>query len=100
MTMSPLHARPDPESHLTDEDALLLGESDNLQALMQSASARRDLVHGPVVSYSRKVFVPLTQLCRDVCHYCTFAHAPGQDQAPYLSLDDVLAIARAGQAAQ
>ena len=100
MTMSPLHTRLDPESHLTDEDALLLGESDDLQALMQAASARRDLVHGPVVSYSRKVFVPLTQLCRDVCHYCTFAHAPGQDQAPYLSLDDVLAIARAGQAAQ
>ena len=100
MTMSPLHTRLDPESHLTDEDALLLGESDNLQALMQAASARRDLVHGPVVSYSRKVFVPLTQLCRDVCHYCTFAHAPGQDQAPYLSLDGVLAIARAGQAAQ
>ena len=71
-----------PDRDLTDEEALALGESAPIsQGLMQAASARRDPVHGSVVSYSRKVFVPLTQLCRDVCHYCTFAHAPGQDQA-------------------
>jgi FO synthase len=89
-----------PDRDLTDEEALVLGECTDLRGLMRAASARRDAIHGSVVSYSRKVFVPLTQLCRDVCHYCTFAHAPGQDQAPYLSLDEVLKIARAGQAAR
>ena len=54
---------------------------------------------GEVVSYSRKVFIPLTQLCRDVCHYCTFAKAPRRLKAPYLSADEVLSIARAGAAA-
>jgi FO synthase len=53
---------------------------------------------GAVVTYSRKVFIPLTQLCRDVCHYCTFAKAPRQLKGPYLSPDEVLAIARAGAA--
>ncbi|HKT53902.1 MAG TPA: 5-amino-6-(D-ribitylamino)uracil--L-tyrosine 4-hydroxyphenyl transferase CofH, partial [Caulobacteraceae bacterium] len=54
---------------------------------------------GPIVSYSRKVFIPLTELCRDVCHYCTFAKAPRGVKAPYLSRDQVLQIARAGAAA-
>jgi FO synthase len=53
---------------------------------------------GAVVTYSRKVFIPLTQLCRDVCHYCTFAKAPRQLKGAYLSPDEVLAIARAGAA--
>jgi FO synthase len=55
---------------------------------------------GKTVSYSRKVFIPLTQLCRDVCHYCTFAKAPRSLKGPYLTADEVVAIARAGQAAQ
>ncbi|MDE0064296.1 MAG: 5-amino-6-(D-ribitylamino)uracil--L-tyrosine 4-hydroxyphenyl transferase CofH, partial [Gammaproteobacteria bacterium] len=49
-----------------------------------------------VVTYSRKVFFPLTHLCRDVCHYCTFAQVPRKLKAPYMSLDDVLEIARHG----
>jgi len=53
---------------------------------------------GAAVTYSRKVFIPLTQLCRDVCHYCTFAKAPRQLKGAYLSPDEVLAIARAGAA--
>jgi FO synthase len=69
------------------------------QDLMPMAAARRDAAHGQVISYSRKVFIPLTQLCRDVCHYCTFAHAPRKGEAPFLSLDQVLDIARAGVAA-
>ena len=44
--------------------------------LMQTAASLRDQVHGRLISYSRKVFIPLTQLCRDVCHYCTFAQVP------------------------
>ncbi|HZZ36230.1 MAG TPA: 5-amino-6-(D-ribitylamino)uracil--L-tyrosine 4-hydroxyphenyl transferase CofH [Caulobacteraceae bacterium] len=51
------------------------------------------------LTYSRKVFIPLTQLCRDVCHYCTFAKAPRRLASAYLSPDEVLAIARAGAAA-
>jgi FO synthase len=55
--------------------------------------------YGSSVSYSRKVFIPLTQLCRDVCHYCTFAKAPRKLGGAYLTADEVLAIARAGKAA-
>ncbi len=51
-----------------------------------------------VVTYSRKVFVPLTRLCRDRCHYCTFATVPGRLPAPFLSMDEVLRIARDGAA--
>jgi FO synthase len=54
---------------------------------------------GTTVTYSRKVFIPLTQLCRDVCHYCTFAKAPRKLKSAYLTPDEVLAIARAGKAA-
>ena len=85
---------------LTDGQALALVECRDLSRLMHAAAARRDATHGDIVSYSRKVFVPLTQLCRDVCHYCTFAQAPAQDKPPYVTIDAVLAIARAGQAAQ
>jgi FO synthase len=66
---------------------------------MHAAALRRDSAHGHVVSYSRKVFIPLTKLCRDVCHYCTFAQPPRAGEAAYLSLDQVLSIARAGKAA-
>ena len=51
---------------------------------------------GTNVTYSRKVFIPLTQLCRDVCHYCTFAKAPRKLTAPYLTPDEVLTIALHG----
>lgn len=55
--------------------------------------------HGNVVTYSRKVFIPLTKLCRDVCHYCTFAHRPSELAAPYMTIEEVLEVARAGEAA-
>lgn len=51
------------------------------------------------MTYSRKVFIPLTHLCRDVCGYCTFAKAPREVASPYLSPDEVLAIAHAGEKA-
>lgn len=54
---------------------------------------------GRCVSYSRKVFIPLTQLCRDVCHYCTFARAPRTLESPYLTPEQVLDIARSGATA-
>ncbi len=67
--------------------------------LIPEAARLRDAGHGPLVSYSRKVFIPLTRLCRDVCSYCTFAHAPQPGVRAYLTPDEVLAIAKAGQAA-
>ncbi|MGE0419080.1 MAG: 5-amino-6-(D-ribitylamino)uracil--L-tyrosine 4-hydroxyphenyl transferase CofH [Acetobacteraceae bacterium] len=70
-----------------------------LDDVMAAAAARRDATFGRLVSYSRKVFIPLTKLCRDVCHYCTFAETPKPGKPIYLSKEEVLAIARAGQAA-
>jgi FO synthase len=52
--------------------------------------------HGSVVTYSPKVFVPLTKLCRDVCHYCTFARPPRRGERAYMTIDEVLDVARAG----
>jgi FO synthase len=81
---------------LAAEDALALAECEDLPALMHTAAALRDAGHGGLVTYSRKVFIPLTQLCRDVCHYCTFAHPPRKGERVYLTRGEVLDIARAG----
>ena len=70
-----------------------------LSELMADAAQSRDHGHGRLISYSRKVFIPLTKLCRDVCHYCTFAETPHAGRPNYLSPDEVLAIARAGKEA-
>lgn len=75
-----------------------LGETP-LAELMSAAAAMRDTGFGNLVTYSRKVFIPLTELCRDVCHYCTYAKTPRRLATAYLSAEQVLAIARAGQAA-
>ena len=72
---------------LTDGQAQALSACADLDALLAAARARRDLGHPSVVSYSPKVFIPLTQLCRDVCRYCTFAQAPRELNAPYLSVE-------------
>ena len=68
-------------------------------ALLADAQRLREQGHGRIVSYSRKVFIPLTRLCRDTCAYCTFATTPSQVAAPFLSPDEVLAIAEAGRKA-
>jgi FO synthase len=70
-----------------------------LDELCAEARALRDQGHGRLVTYSPKVFIPLTKLCRDVCHYCTFAHPPRRGERAYMSIDEVLAVARAGAAA-
>jgi FO synthase len=82
-----------------DDEALDLAGVVELKPLMAAAARRRDQYHGSVVSYSRKVFIPLTHLCRDVCHYCTFAHPPRRGENAFLSHKEVLKIARAGSAA-
>ena len=84
------------DSPLEDDQVLALAETQDTAALMTVASRIRDRGFQNVVSYSRKVFIPLTHLCRDVCHYCTFAQVPRKLQAPYLSPDEVLKIARDG----
>src|SRR5260370_28741532 len=71
----------------------------SLEDLCAEARHLRDERARALVTYSPKVFIPLTKLCRDVCHYCTFAAPPRRGERAYLSLDEVLAIARAGAAA-
>src|ERR1700692_3690011 len=67
-----------------------------LADLLSEAAEVRDRAHGHRVTFSPKVFIPLTRLCRDRCGYCTFATAPARLDAAYLSPEDVLGIARAG----
>ena len=90
-------------------DHCAAGRLDRTAALRLVAARSADIVgaaesltlegHGRAISYSRKVFVPITQLCRNVCRYCAFAHRPANVPQPYLSPAQVLEIARAGAAA-
>jgi len=84
---------------LDEAEALLSARHDDLEHLMAIACRVRDAGVGRTVSYSRKVFIPLTRLCRDRCGYCTFATTPERLDAPFLSPEEVLDIARAGAAA-
>jgi FO synthase len=84
---------------LHPSEALRLLDHDDLPSLTQAAEELTLAGHGSAVTYSRKVFIPLTQLCRDVCHYCTFAKAPRALRSAYLPLAEALEIARAGAAA-
>ena len=68
-----------------------------LEELCGQAAAIRDAGFGNVVTYSRKVFIPLTRLCRDFCHYCTFATEPKHLQAAYMDADEAVAIAARGR---
>ncbi|HXC89080.1 MAG TPA: 5-amino-6-(D-ribitylamino)uracil--L-tyrosine 4-hydroxyphenyl transferase CofH [Stellaceae bacterium] len=101
MTVSKILAQALEGDRLAADAALALAEDNaaDLRPLMEAAAALRDRGHGDLVSYSPKVFIPLTQLCRDVCHYCTFAHPPRPGEPAYLDAEEVLAIARAGAAA-
>jgi len=76
--------------------ALVLADCADLAALVATAGRIRDAAFGDVVTYSRKVFIPLTRLCRDSCHYCTFAQPPRPGEKAFLDPDEVLAIAEAG----
>jgi len=89
---------------VTEAATLLTARGAALDRLLTAAGRVRDAGlreagRPGVVTYSRKVFIPLTRLCRDRCHYCTFATVPGRLPAPYLSRDEVVAIARQGAAA-
>ena len=91
----------------TEAETLLHARGADLDRLLEAAGRVRDVgleIAGRpnVITYSRKVFIPLTQLCQDRCHYCTFVQTPGQlakaGKAPFLSPDEVLEVARAGAA--
>ena len=90
-----------------EAETLLHARGEDLERLLAAASRVRDAGlekagRPGVITYSRKVFIPLTHLCRDRCHYCTFVTTPGQlakaGKAPFLSPDEVLDIARQGAA--
>ncbi|MCZ6641875.1 MAG: 5-amino-6-(D-ribitylamino)uracil--L-tyrosine 4-hydroxyphenyl transferase CofH [Gammaproteobacteria bacterium] len=81
---------------ISDEEALSFAEYEDTTALANVATTLRDRGFHNVVTYSRKVFIPLTHLCRDVCHYCTFAQVPRKLKAPYMTVDEVLDVARQG----
>jgi FO synthase len=80
-----------------DAYRLIRAECSELVELMLTASRLRDRAKGRLVTYSRKVFIPLTNLCRDKCGYCTFAKPPSHPEAHTMSPDEVLAVARAGR---
>ncbi len=81
---------------ISSVEALALVDFDDLQYLINTAGAIRDQGHPDIVTYSPKVFIPLTQLCRDVCHYCSFARPHQHGQKAYLGAEEILAVARAG----
>ena len=81
------------------EEAQALAEVTVEKELLELAVAIRDEGYGSLVTYSPKVFVPLTELCRDVCHYCTFAKRPRQLSNVYLAESQVLEIAEKGVSA-
>ena len=84
---------------LSDTEALALADINDTAALAAVASRLRDEQHGKLITYSRKVFIPLTHLCRDVCHYCTFAKTPKRIEQAYMPVDKVLELCRQGAAA-
>ena len=81
---------------LNDQQSLSLADFDDTEALVRVASVMRDRGHQNVITYSRKVFIPLTHLCRDVCHYCTFARTPKKIEQPYMPIEEVLELCRQG----
>jgi FO synthase len=92
-------AAPEAGRPLSDGEALALAGCTDLPRLTALAEELALAGHGRTISFSKKVFIPLTRLCRDVCHYCTFARAPSKTEPHFLAPDAVLDIARAGAAA-
>src|SRR5437867_2523596 len=84
---------------VSGEEALGLAETTSLDELLATAGDLREKGKGRAVSYSKKVFIPLTTLCRDYCSYCTFRKDPGQPGAHFMTPDEVLALAERGSAA-
>ncbi|HEX2149509.1 MAG TPA: 7,8-didemethyl-8-hydroxy-5-deazariboflavin synthase CofG, partial [Actinomycetota bacterium] len=86
-------------TEIPDHDLVSLLEAGKSGRLISQAADIRDAAWGNIVTYSPKVFIPLTKLCRDVCHYCTFARPPIAGRKAYLTMDEVLDLARTAAAA-
>jgi FO synthase len=86
-------------TEIPDHDLVSLLESGNSHRLFSQAAGIRDAAWGNIVTYSPKVFIPLTKLCRDVCHYCTFARPPLPGRRAFMTMDEVLDLARTAAAA-
>ena len=84
---------------LSRQEALALANvtGPDLHALCESAAQVRDICYGQLLTYSRKVFIPLTNMCRDSCGYCTFVKTPESGQAWYLTPDEVMDIVQRGE---
>ena len=80
------------------EEVLAIAARSDLDSLCDTAAQLRDTGHGDLCTYSRKVFLPITRLCRDLCHYCTFATMPKHLDKAYMTVDEVLEVARQGAA--
>ena len=79
-----------------DIDEILVADGLSLPTLMKTAGAIRDYGKGNIITYSPKVFIPLTKLCRDTCGYCTFRKNPGYEPS-YMSPEEVLDLAIKGE---
>ena len=87
--------------HISDSGSLQilreLSEKLTHEELLEIASALRDEGFGNTITFSKKIFIPLTNLCRDVCHYCTFAKTPKKIVAPYMTIEEVVKLAERGK---
>lgn len=81
----------------TEEEALKLAKIKDTKKLMELASFIRDEGHHNIISYSRKIFIPLTKLCRDFCHYCTFAEKPNKQTQNFMTKDEVMELVKKGE---
>ncbi len=75
-------------------DAISLCDEHDVSGLMRRAASLRDEGHGRVVTYSRKVFLPVAHLCRDSCHYCSFARSPHRSEPAYMTAEDIQSVAQ------
>ena len=80
-----------------EDDLLHLSKIALSDSLVQHAFSKKQNYYPDQLTYSPKVFIPLTFLCRDVCHYCTFAKTPKKVESPYLSIEEVIRIAKEGE---
>ena len=94
-----LHRLVENGCELSEEESLALAHTatQDLQGLCRAASILRDRGKGRVVTFSPKVFIPLTRLCRDFCGYCTFRQSPTEAESLYMTTEEALAVVRAGQ---
>jgi FO synthase len=83
----------------SDDESLVFAKIADTKNLSQIASQLRDEGHRNLISYSKKIFIPLTKLCRDFCYYCTFAEAPKKHGRSFMTPEEVMELVKQGEAA-